>query len=400
MLVLRFDVLRMKISFPVFYCVVFIFWGYNFAYGNATDAQQASKVPQNGRQNSVAERLFAEIDIIQKMYREKMPIYQENSPFEAMMAVCSFGCDAQIRNSQTNQTINIIAALCHNQPIGSMAMLKCAPAPANKAEKYVFYSTELLRKRVLMNQQYELYSQVGYFSQERQGDFLSILAQSCVPITYKFTVENQPFRVADLVEFEKRQCYSDDLSSLLVGLSYYASWQKWIDDYGNPQDVLAIIRHELARTVPSNSSKLTDKLFGLTFAYYRRYTYNVKPVEPLYDEVNKYIVHYLGLFLQNQNTDGTWNETYLQTRGKSRDRVVEFIATSNITRWLVSTLSSEQLETPQIVASIQYLSQYLKENSVKYNSGNCSQDETRAYAYALQTLEVYRRKLTPSVRTK
>ena len=113
---------------------------------------------------------------------------------------------------------------------------------------------------------------VGPGVQGHDGQFLSLLALSKVPIDYGLKVGGEVFTVADLVEFEKRTCLpKTELSFKLLALVHYLdSDAAWQNQDGEDWDIPRLIKEELAQPVIGGTCGGTHRMLGLSYAVRKR----------------------------------------------------------------------------------------------------------------------------------
>ncbi|MBR6435608.1 MAG: hypothetical protein IKS45_03805, partial [Thermoguttaceae bacterium] len=73
--------------------------------------------------NSRISNVIEKIKVVRRQYFDKQLNTQDNSPFEAMMSVCAFGCYTSIYYSPQKENFNTAGALCWNYPMCETSIL-------------------------------------------------------------------------------------------------------------------------------------------------------------------------------------------------------------------------------------------------------------------------------------
>ena len=377
----------------------------------------------NDRISSVIEK----IKVVRRQYFDKQLNTQDNSPFEAMMSVCAFGCYTSIYYSPQKEKFNTAGALCWNYPMCETSILAINPNQS-AAEAIVISKSRTGEKRFMaryphgrlgsapFNSSGTIFPYIGYCQQERSGEFLSMLAIARVSVDYEFTPQMQmdidvlianqdsaeaplpvhssglTFTVADLVSDAMANCRGGDMSSLLTCLSYYVPRENWTNAWGEEWSVLRILDHELKRTVNLSDSDSTDRLYGLTYALRRRLAFDDKRLESQYAVVDEYLERMKDFALSIQNEDGSFNGAFFTRTGKSRNPDNDFAATAHFARWLTILYHSSALDDPHLTQMIEFLVSELEKRLETWNPSEMSQKDVRAVAYALQAIAIYQQR--------
>lgn len=397
----------------------------NARYMESFSLRQDKPAKINSRISNVIEK----IKIVRRQYFDKQLNTQDNSPFEAMMSVCAFGCYTSILYTPQNEKFNTAGALCWNYPMCETSILainqnpkatNCAEFSKNRTGKPVFmtrYPHGRLTS-VPMNDSGTVSPYIGYCQQERTGEFLSMLAIARVSIDYEFTprmpmdidvlIANEEgsadaslpavrssgltFTVADLASDAMLNCRGGDMSALLTCLSYYAPRESWKNAWGEEWSVVKILEHELKRKVNLSDSDSTDRLYGLTYALRRRLAFDDKRLEIQYAIVDEYLERMKDFALSIQNEDGSFNGAFFTRKGKSRNPDDDFAATAHFARWLTILYHSSSLDDPQLTKMIEFLVSELEQRLESWNPSEMSQKDVRSVAYALQAIAIYQQR--------
>lgn len=378
--------------------------------------------------NDHISKIVEKIKVVRRQYFDKQLNTEDNSPFEAMMSVCAFGCYTSIYYSPQKENFNTAGALCWNYPMCETSIL--AINPNQTAAEDIAISRNSAGEKTFMaryphgrlatapfNGSGTVFPYIGYCQQERSGEFLSMLAIARVAVDYEFTprmpmdidvlITNQEdssdaalpvhssgltFTVADLVSDAMSNCRGGDMSSLLTCLSYYVPRESWTNAWGEEWSVLRILDHELKRTVNLSDSDSTDRLYGLTYALRRRLAFDDKHLEIQYAIVDEYLERMKDFALSIQNDDGSFNGAFFTRKGKSRNPDDDFAATAHFARWLTIMYHSSALDDPRLTRMIEFLVSELEERLENWNPSEMSQKDVRAVAYALQAIAIYQQR--------
>ncbi|MBR5710367.1 MAG: hypothetical protein IKX40_06385 [Thermoguttaceae bacterium] len=394
-------------------------------YMESFSLRQDKPAKINNRISSVIEK----IKVVRRQYFDKQLNTQDNSPFEAMMSVCAFGCYTSILYTPQNEKFNTAGALCWNYPMCETSILAVNQNPKavnsaqfskNRTGKPLFM-TRYPHGRlttVPMNNSGVVFPYIGYCQQERSGEFLSMLAIARVSVDYEFTprmpmdidvlIANEgdspdssspavrssglTFTVADLASDAMLNCRGGDMSALLTSLAYYAPRESWKNAWSEEWSVLKILDHELKRKVNLSDSDSTDRLYGLTYALRRRLAFDDKRLEIQYAIVDEYLERMKDFALSIQNEDGSFNGAFFTRKGKSRNPDDDFAATAHFARWLTILYHSSALDDPRLTKMIEFLVSELEQRLESWNPSEMSQKDVRAVAYALQAIAIYQQR--------
>jgi hypothetical protein len=290
---------------------------------------------------------------------------RDNTPGQAIQLSLAFGCDASLGyNGPSGKRINAIGCLCWNYP--------CAGY------------------RLLQTRGSQVMARVGYALQAQPSQFLAVLALSRVPEDYQIRVGEYRGTVADLIEFEKRNCPGGaDLSFTLIGLAHYLDdEQTWSNDRGEQWSVDRLVRKELARSTSTSDRDATDRLMGLSYALYRRKKEG-RPIDGAFESAQEYLDEFHQYALALQNPDGTWHPGFFAHKGTSNDKMGTLRSTGHILRWLVFSLPQDRLEDPRVVRSVAYLATVLGSQRSRGNVASMSMRDLEGVMHAAHALSIY-----------
>jgi hypothetical protein len=286
---------------------------------------------------------------------------RDNSVSDIIELCLAFGCQTEVLYG--SEKLNGITCLCWNYPCGDYQPLMLVDG--------------------------HVAARVGYGTQTDPAQLLAVLALSRVPVDYPVRVGTKVRSVADLVASEKLSCRAGtDQSFRLIGLAYYsATKDSWKNDRGEPWNLERMIREELARPDAESSVAGANRLLGLGFAVSKLSKLKA-PVGDL-GRAKKFVEDYQQFALSLQNSDGSWHPLFFAAVGTSRDWEGTLSATAHIFEWLAISLSAEQLENPEVVRSVEYLTTLLANQSSHWNVAALSAKDLDGVMHALHGLNVY-----------
>lgn len=295
---------------------------------------------------------------------------RDNTAANILDVCLAFGCDAEVRrDGSSGPALNGITCLCYNYPVAGRELLRTADG--------------------------RIVPRVGHGYQDRPGQLLAVLALARVPSEYPIRVGDDVRKVEDLVEYEKLTCREGiDLSFKLIGLARYLSTDdSWKNDMGEAWSISRLVREELADSGDKDAHGGTDRLLALSYVIDCR----VKRGEPLdgqfkraADHVNQFRDYAFDL----QNPDGSWHPRFFAYRGQGGTVVDQLYSTGHILRWLVFSLSDDQLQDPRIVRSVALVNRLLADNRSRSRSLPAgSAREIDARMNAVHALMLYDRRV-------
>ncbi len=312
--------------------------------------------------------LSAEMAALRDRVRSTLAAYYQQSlntrdnTVSDMLQLClAFGCQTEVLYG--SEKLNGITCLCWNYPCGDYEPLLLVDG--------------------------HVAARVGYGTQNDPAQLLAVLGFSRVPIEYPARVGSKVRSVADLVASEKLNCRAGtDQSFRLIGLAYYAAAdESWNNDRGEPWNLERMIREELARPDAESSVAGTNRLLGLSVAAAK--LMKVKGALGDLGRAQKFLDDYQQFALSLQNSDGSWHPLFFAAVGPSRDWEGTLYATAHIFEWLAISSSVEQLESPNLVRSADYLATLLGNLSSRWNAAMLSAKNLDGVMHALHSLSVY-----------
>jgi hypothetical protein len=268
-------------------------------------------------------------------YYDQFENVSQRSPWGVMHSLIAYGVDTQVYVRGRKK--NAIGWLCWNG--------------------------ECRGQRLFYTAGGKLQTRQGPGLQGHQGQFLAMLAQARVKRDYPLRIEGYKFTVADLIEHEKETCQADtELSFKLIGLAYYLdSDATWRNRGGEEWSVSRLIREELAQPVIGEACGGTHRMMGFSYAVQRRQK-SGRQFDGQWRRVKRFVDAYHDYTFQLQNSDGSFSTEWFRARGADEDLDRRLQTTGHILEWLVYSLPKEELQSPRVVKSVDYLATLLLEH--------------------------------------
>lgn len=212
----------------------------------------------------------------------------------------------------------------------------------------------------------------GPYVQGHYAQLLAILAQSRVGLDTPLKVENKRFVLRDLLETEKWTCDEGmELTFKLISVAHYCdSDTKWRNFKGQTWGIPRLIKEELASPILSNAAcGGTHRLTALAYAVKNRQREG-KPIDGEWLRAKKYLADYHRYTLALQNNDGSFSTEWFRRKEAKPDLDRRIQTTGHILEWLVYSLPANQLDHPQVIKAVNYLTTImLREPSRKWEIG-------------------------------
>lgn len=292
-------------------------------------SKQAIKVlPQTAR-------LRPRIDTALNYYLFKPESNVERSPWAVFHAILPFGSETTLRAD--GRTVSAINWMCFN---GSCR-----------------------GQRIFIPQKDGTFRPaVGAGVQGHEGQFLGILAQSRVPANYPLQVGRKRYTVEDLIDYEMRTCQAKtELTFKLIALSHYlVNDATWVNDKGEEWSLERLVEEELAQPIIGAACGGTHRLMGLSYALKQRKAAGL-PVDGQYARAEVFLNDFVDYAWTLQNPDGSFSTEWFEGRGNKQDMQRKLQTTGHIVEWLVFTLPDEELQSPRMLKSIEFLTYCLVE---------------------------------------
>lgn len=194
--------------------------------------------------------------------------------------------------------------------------------------------------------------------QGHEGQFLAILAQSQVSASYPLQIGRKRYTVNDLVRYEMATCRErSELTFKLIGLAHYLPGDAtWRDNRRRVWNLEKMVQEELAQPVIGAACGGSHRLMGLTYAVMDRQREGL-PITGHWKRAEVFLQDYMSYALSLQNPDGSFSTEWFKGRGMDRDVERGVQTTGHILEWLIYALPDENLRSPQIQSSVEYLIQ-------------------------------------------
>ena len=250
------------------------------------------------------------------------------SPWAVMHALLAFGGDYEMVHGQGR--VNAIGWMCHNGTCRTQRMF----TPTTVGFK----------------------PNVGDGVQGHEGQFLAILAQSNVPLNYPIQIGSSRYTVEDLVRYEMATCKEkSELTFKLIGLSYYLDSNKqWRANDGKIWSISKLIQEELSQPIIGAACGGVHRLMGFSFSVRQRQMQGLQ-VNGQYARAAKFVKDYIDYTWQLQNPDGSFSTSWYEGRANEPNEERKVQTTGHMLEWLMYTLSDEEIKSPRVGKSIDFL---------------------------------------------
>jgi hypothetical protein len=284
---------------------------------------------------------------------------RDHNPWEMMHAIIAYGTETEIRRGAPNgPAVNAVSYICSNGNCHGLSLL--------------FIDRDRINARK------------GPYVQGHYAQLAAILAQSRVPVSQTLRVGERSFTLGDLLETEKWTCDDNmELTFKLIAFSHYFDTDvTWTNFRGQKWSLPRIIKAELAAPILSNAAcGGTHRLTGFAYAVRNR-TRQGKPIEGEWLRAQKYLDDYHRYTLALQNSDGSFSTEWFRRREAKPDLDRRIQTTGHILEWLVYSLPADQLDHPQVVKAVDYLTSLM-------TSGTARKWEIGPLGHALHALAIY-----------
>jgi hypothetical protein len=236
-------------------------------------------------------------------------------------------------------------------------------------------------------------ARVGFGLQSKRGELLAALAHAKIDRDYEIRINDEKFRVQDLVDAEKLACSKGaNLSTVAVGLAYYSQNpdETWTNAFGETWSLAKILELETRRSVDWGSTEATDKLLALTFLLARLKKGALRD-SPELKRAETTLIALKGRTWALFN-DATLAETlFFDEKVELTTPHMRLYVNGALLRWLTLTSSAEELRSEKARRALFELCGLVDQlfNSVDDLDKLAPLDE-ESLAVAMQTLLLYR----------
>ncbi len=236
-------------------------------------------------------------------------------------------------------------------------------------------------------------AKVGFGFQSKRGELLAALAFAKIDRNYEIRINDEKFRVQDLVDAEKLACSKGaNLSTVAVGLAHYSQNpdETWTNAFGETWSLAKILEQETRRSVDWGSTEATDKLLALTFLLARLKQGALRD-SPELKRAEATLIALKGRIWAFFN-DATLTETlFFDEKVKLTTPHMRLYVNGALLRWLTLTASAEELRSEKTRRAVFELCALVDQlfNSVD-DLDKLSPLDEESLAVAMQTLLLYR----------
>ncbi len=296
--------------------------------------------PDRDADSAIAHReLSAELEALRNKVRRALTAYyprklnsREHNCWEMMHALIGYGMHTEIyRGGSLGDPVNAAQWLCQNGTCNT--------------------------QRLLYVENNRIQAKQGVGVQGHFGQFLAILAQSRIGLSYSMRVDGQDFTVADLLESEKLGCQTNmELTFKLIAIAHYSETldETWKNSLGQDWSVSRLLKEEIAAPIRGAACGGTHRLMGLAYAVRKRELLE-EPIEGEFKRARKYLDDYHRYTLALQNSDGSFSTEWFRGPGARNDIDRRLQTTGHILEWLAFSLPYEELSQPKVVKAVNYL---------------------------------------------
>jgi len=301
---------------------------------------------------------------------------QNNTPWNVLLMTLPYGADAMVYQPIANPDLRdktkpvkgnyiySIGTLCWNFPCAGKTMLRTDG------------------KRV--------FARVGMGYQHRQGALLAMLAMSNIMPNYELKISGGAYTIGHLVASEKAAVSRGaNMSQTLVGLSFYSEPDEtWKNEMGESWTIEKVVTEELNRSIDQGSSDVTDWLLGLTAAV-KLYEEEGKALRGPMALAKKQLGTYQEFVLSVQNENSLWHPKFFLYKGTSADAYETLYSSGHILRWLLASISDEQLKDPKITKAVTSLVATVNRIPSNVAAGSMTDHQLEGLAVSLHALAIY-----------
>lgn len=330
--------------------------------GDEAAAVPADARPERQSEVAVSEDYPSDLEPLREQLRDVLAYYLERpdhaerrAPWGVMHCFIAYGVDTELLSG--GQRVNAIAYLCWNGPCRG--------------------------QRLLGVDRHGLMAREGIGVQGHPGQFLAMLAQSKVKSDYPLRVNDREFTVADLIQYEQATCQEKtELTFKLIGLVHYLdSDATWKNRQGQDWDLPKLIKEELAQPVIGAACGGTHRMMGFSYAVRKRERTGGE-MNGQWLRAKKYVDSYHDYTFKLQNADGSFSTNWFHGPGSLGDEKRRLETTGHTLEWLVYSLPQQELTSPRVIKSVEYLTKMLWE-------GREDQWEVGPKGHALHALALY-----------
>jgi hypothetical protein len=287
---------------------------------------------------TVNKSLMAKVRRVLDDYYSRPLNTRDDPPWSVLHWGIAYGIDAQVAVAgPRGQQVTAIGWLCSNYRTGGKQLIRCT------------------------DEGFSLPVAPGV--QGHDAQFLSMLAQACVPEDYPLRVGDEPRTVAALVDHEQQTCeVGSEQTFKLIGISHYRGTQvSWENEHGEPWSIERLLREELKAPVSSREATCggSHRVFAMNYAAELR-SRETAELTGVWLEAAKRAKYYQNRAFKLQNADGSFSTAWFDKPENREDEERHLICSGHILEYLAFSLPEEQLRDPRFERGVLYVAQLLE----------------------------------------
>ncbi len=273
-----------------------------------------------------------------EFYYNRMLNTVDDSPWSMMHHMLAWGADAQIWvGGEGGKRVSCIGWLCANGLCEN--------------------------ERLLYVRDGQLYARSGPGLQGHEGQFLAMLAQARVRANQPIRVGDQTYTVEHLIRQEQLSCRpKTELTFRLMGLIHYLGTEaSWEASDGQHWDFPRLIRDEISQPINGVTCGGTHRLMAQSYAVRRRIQEG-HALDGQWARADKYTSDYRDYAFSMQHRDGSLSTDFFRSRANTSDIDRRLKTTGHMLEWLVFSCPHDELQDPQMLLAVDYLTDLLARN--------------------------------------
>ena len=219
------------------------------------------------------------------------------------------------------------------------------------------------------------------------SQFLALMSQSDLPITFSFKVGSDQITVADLIQNTMKEVNSkEEVTWVLWALQHHLNPNaQWTNEFGEPWSIEKLVQIETAAPVVGAACGGNHRLFALTRTRDKHLKHGGK-LNGVWAQADLKIRQHVELARQLQNSDGSFSSKFYQAPGFTNDLNERFNTTGHTMEFLSIGLPDNRLNEPWVRNAVSLLSREL----VQYRQ---RQIDCGPLYHSLNSLMIYRERL-------
>lgn len=325
-------------------CVLFMPLPLNSTDSRAAESsvfETATTAPKfKSREESLAvnKALLVKVQRVLDDYYSRPLNTRDDPPWSVLHWGIAYGIDAQVAvGGPSGQRVTALGWLCSNYRTGGKQLIQCS------------------------DEGFSLPVAPGV--QGHDAQFLSALAQACVPNSYLLRVGDEQRTVADLVNHEQQTCQAGSEQTFkLIGIAHYQGTQaKWNNARGELWSIERLLQEELKAPVSSREATCGGSHRVLAMNYTAEIRRRETPqLTGIWLEAAKRTKYYQDRAFKLQNADGSFSTAWFDKPEQRDDEERRLITSGHIVELLAFSLSDEQLHDPRFERGVMYVARLLE----------------------------------------